>query len=249
MGRAITLISVLALVLALALGGLGPAYRFGAVDLSQAFGLMKMLTLPTLIAAGLAALAFVGALFKARGQAVLALVAALAAGAAGYAPVKMRSLAAANPFIHDITTDFENPPAIVAAANLPRKNPPAYVGAEMVGETGKTVSQSQSDAFPDIKPLSVGADVSATAAAARDILRSMKMETLAETPGDGGAMSIEAAYTSQWFGFKDDFVVRLTPEGAGTRIDVRSKSRVGGSDLGANAARTRKFLAAMDAAL
>ena len=48
--------------------------------------------------------------------------------------------------------------------------------------------------------------------------------------------------TSFWFGFKDDFIVRLTPVGKGmTRIDIRSKSRVGGSDLGANAARVREF--------
>jgi len=77
MGKIITLISIAALVLALLLGGLGPAYRFGVLDLAQAFNFMKMLTLPALIAAGVAGLAFVGALLKARGQAVIALVAAL----------------------------------------------------------------------------------------------------------------------------------------------------------------------------
>ena len=48
---------------------------------------------------------------------------------------------------------------------------------------------------------------------------------------------------STWFGFKDDIVVRVRPEGAGSRVDVRSMSRVGLSDLGANAARVRAFLA------
>lgn len=44
------------------------------------------------------------------------------------------------------------------------------------------------------------------------------------------------------FGFKDDVVIRITPAGNGSRIDVRSVSRVGRSDLGANAKRIRKFL-------
>lgn len=249
MGRIIALISIAALVLAAFLGGLGPAYRFQILDLGQAFNFMKMLTLPTLIAAGAAGLGFIAALVKARGQAALALVAALAAGAAGYSPLKMRALVEANPVIHDITTDFDDPPAIVAAASLPRRNPPAYAGAEMVRDTGKTVAEAQREAFPDIRPLSVSADVATAAAAARKTLKSMNMEILAETPSGDGALTIEAVFTSLWFGFKDDFIVRLAPEAGGTRIDVRSKSRVGGSDLGANAARTRKFMAAMDAAL
>ncbi|NWG71832.1 MAG: DUF1499 domain-containing protein [Parvularculaceae bacterium] len=249
MHRAIILVSIIALVLAAALAGLGPAYRADVIDLSQAFGVMRVLALPTLIAAGLAAIAFVGALLTARSHAGIALVADLAAGIAGYAPIKMRSLAEANPRIHDITTDFENPSAIVAAADLPRRNPPAYAGGDMVGETGKSVADSQRAAFPDIKPLIVGADVPGTAAKAREVLKSMRMEVLAESRPEDGGLVIEAVLTTLWFGFKDDFIVRLAPAEGGTRIDVRSKSRVGGSDLGANAARVRKFLAAMDAAL
>jgi uncharacterized protein (DUF1499 family) len=53
---------------------------------------------------------------------------------------------------------------------------------------------------------------------------------------------IEATYTTYWFGFKDDMVVRITPEKTGSRIDVRSVSRVGVSDVGTNAKRIRRFL-------
>ena len=60
---------------------------------------------------------------------------------------------------------------------------------------------------------------------------------------DSAAGRIEATATTRWFGFKDDVVVRIRPEGAGSRVDVRSMSRVGVSDLGANAARVREFLA------
>ncbi|MFB3106560.1 MAG: DUF1499 domain-containing protein [Pseudomonadales bacterium] len=53
---------------------------------------------------------------------------------------------------------------------------------------------------------------------------------------------IEATATTFWFGFKDDMVVRIRPSGAGSVIDVRSVSRVGMSDLGANARRIGEFL-------
>ena len=60
---------------------------------------------------------------------------------------------------------------------------------------------------------------------------------------------IEATDTTFWYGFKDDVVIRIRPsEGGGSVLDVRSISRVGGSDIGANAARIRKFLAIMGAA-
>jgi uncharacterized protein (DUF1499 family) len=60
---------------------------------------------------------------------------------------------------------------------------------------------------------------------------------------------IEATATTFWFGFKDDVVIRLRPEAGGTRVDVRSESRVGGSDVGANAARIRAYSAKLRQAM
>jgi uncharacterized protein (DUF1499 family) len=54
--------------------------------------------------------------------------------------------------------------------------------------------------------------------------------------------ALEAVATTRWFGFKDDIVVRVAAAGGGSRIDVRSRSRVGRSDLGANARRIQDFL-------
>ena len=56
---------------------------------------------------------------------------------------------------------------------------------------------------------------------------------------------IEATATTFWFGFMDDIVIRIRADGSGSRVDVRSESRVGVSDLGKNAERIAKFLAAM----
>jgi uncharacterized protein (DUF1499 family) len=53
---------------------------------------------------------------------------------------------------------------------------------------------------------------------------------------------VEATATTFWFGFKDDVIVRIVPVARGSRIDVRSVSRVGKSDLGTNANRIREFL-------
>ena len=67
-------------------------------------------------------------------------------------------------------------------------------------------------------------------------------EVSGSAPAEG---RIEAVDTTFFFGFKDDVVIRLRPTEGGTRVDVRSKSRVGVGDLGANAARIRRLLAAL----
>ena len=56
---------------------------------------------------------------------------------------------------------------------------------------------------------------------------------------------IEATATTFWFGFKDDVVIRIVPNGTGTRLDIRSESRIGTSDVGRNAQRIRAFRAAL----
>jgi uncharacterized protein (DUF1499 family) len=60
---------------------------------------------------------------------------------------------------------------------------------------------------------------------------------------DQAAGRIEATDRTFWFGFVDDIVIRVRPTDAGSRIDVRSVSRVGVSDIGTNAARVRAYLA------
>ncbi len=68
----------------------------------------------------------------------------------------------------------------------------------------------------------------------------------AAEPSEG---RIEASATSAWFGFVDDVVIRVAESAQGTRVDMRSKSRVGRSDLGANAKRIEAFLADLDVAV
>lgn len=252
------LIIFLAALVAIFLGGTilfaAPGVRLGLWEYSKAFEIYRLAAglkeiagavslSPVFTAAALSLIGGLAAFFTRRGGlGVFALIAALIAGGAGMIPVKMREMAQANPFIHDITTDFENPPAIVAGADFDRVNPPEYVGDEQVRNSKMTIAEAQRQAFPDIQPMTVDAGVEETAEKVRRIVDDMNMDVLQEAPTENGWV-IEAAYTSMWFGFIDDFVVRLTDEGGATRVDIRSKSRVGGSDLGANAKRVQEFVA------
>ena len=243
----IWLISLAAIGLALALAFSGPGTRLGFWEYGDGLGLIRKLALPVMIAAAASAAAFVLALFTARKLALIPLIAAVMAGVAAMVPLKMKEAVAANPFIHDITTDFDDPPAIVTAANEARKNPPHYVGDEPAPRSELTTAEAQREAFPDIKTLYTDKSVEDAAAIAASIVGDMNMKLLSNG-AVGDDWVIEAAYTSLWFGFVDDFVVRIRAEGDGAIVDVRSKSRVGGSDLGANAARVRAFMTKFEAA-
>ena len=74
---------------------------------------------------------------------------------------------------------------------------------------------------------------------ALNLARAAGWEIVAAVPEDN---RIEAVATTDWFGFKDDVVIRIAAAGGGSRVDMRSASRVGRSDLGTNARRIREFL-------
>lgn len=143
------------------------------------------------------------------------------------------------PPIHDITTDPANPPAFVAL--LPERakapNGAAYGGAE--------VAAQQLQAYTDITAYVVAADPARVFDAALASAEEMGWDIVA---AERKAGRIEATDTSAWWGFKDDIAIRVarTTEG-NARVDVRSVSRVGESDLGKNAERVRNYLAALRA--
>jgi uncharacterized protein (DUF1499 family) len=144
------------------------------------------------------------------------------------------------PLIHDITTDTENPPQFVALREVRLQAPN---GAEY---GGAKVAEAQKAAYPDIKPVLL-VDVPPPAAFERALnaARSMGWEIVA---AEREQRRIEATATTFWFRFKDDVVIRIAADGTtGSRLDIRSTSRVGISDLGANARRIREFLKKFEA--
>ena len=104
---------------------------------------------------------------------------------------------------------------------------------------GLSYTELQQRFYPDITPLIVAQPPAQMFPQALAAAQEMGWEVVDANERAG---RIEATATTFWFGFKDDVVVRLTPAGAGSRIDVRSVSRVGVSDLGANAQRVRAYL-------
>jgi uncharacterized protein (DUF1499 family) len=137
------------------------------------------------------------------------------------------------PPIHDITTDTEDPPAFVAVLPLRKDSPNTveYAGAELAAQ--------QKKGYPDLAPAILPMPQRAAFELALDVARRSGWEIVAAAPGDN---RIEATATTDWFGFKDDIVIRIKPKDTGSRVDVRSVSRVGRSDLGTNARRIREYL-------
>lgn len=145
------------------------------------------------------------------------------------------------PGIHDISTDTDNPPAFVAVLPLravDAQNPPEYSGPE--------AAAAQKAAFPDLKPLLVSQPANVVFAAARDVVAD-KGWTLVEANEAEGR--IEATAETGWVRFKDDVVIRVQPGRDQTRIDVRSKSRVGRGDMGANARRVQDYIDSLQSRL
>ena len=210
----------------------GPATRLGLWDWRMGLTLLRW---AFYVGAAVAAVALALLVIpRTRGmrpsRLALALVLALVAAGPG---VALQARARSVPPIHDITTDVREPPAFVALAAQRRASPNGldYGGAE--------IAAAQQKAYPDIQSR-IAADPPAKAfERALEAARTMGWEIVAS---DASAGRIEATATTAWFGFKDDVVVRVRPEGAGSRIDVRSVSRVGRSDVGANAARIRAYL-------
>ncbi len=140
------------------------------------------------------------------------------------------------PSIHDVTTDMNDPPQFVAIMPL-RKNAinPATYG-------GSSVAARQQAAYPQVRPLVLPLAPSQAFPRALEEARSMGWTIVDADPAAG---RIEATAETFWFGFKDDIVVRIRPDGEGSRIDVRSVSRVGLNDRGTNARRVMKYLVAL----
>jgi uncharacterized protein (DUF1499 family) len=218
-------------VVAAAASGLG--YRVGLWHFRAGFMILRVAFFTALAAAAisLAGLALSGGNRSAVIPALAGLVIALAFA---YVPWQWKQTVDALPFIHDITTDTDNPPQFVAAANLRKEgeHPVAYDGPE--------VAAQQKQAYPDLAPAVFPAPQDTVFNAARRAIEAMGMKL---SDADPAAGRLEATQTSFWFGFTDDMVVRIVDTGQGTRVDVRSKSRVGRSDIGQNAKRIRTFLA------
>lgn len=222
----------LALLALLVLVMSGAGTKMGLWDFRTGFRMLKWAAYIG-IAAMVASLALL-AILRPQGRVLGLLVVSAIVGLTVFVlPWQWRRTASTVPPIHDITTDLGNPPAFEAILPLRANasNPAEYGGPE--------VAAQQRAGYPDIAPLFLDVSIGAAFQHALDAARGMGWEIVT---ADSSRGRIEAVATTRWFGFKDDVVVRIEQDGSRARVDVRSVSRVGGSDVGTNARRIRDFV-------
>ena len=228
----------LSLVAALMLLVSGPGNRFEWWGYRTAFGIMAWAAWTGVGGALVSLIMAAWTLHRGHRKASAIAFAGVLVGAAVFSfPMVMRSNAGAVPPIHDISTDTENPPELVAV--LPRRaglNTAVYGGPELAAQ--------QKKGYPDIAPLMLALAPAAAFERCLATARALGWDIVDAKPE---ALRFEATDTTVFFGFRDDVVVRITAVGTGSRVDVRSVSRVGRSDLGMNAKRIRGFLARLTA--
>ncbi len=137
------------------------------------------------------------------------------------------------PKIHDITTDWHQPPQFQA---VPHQRKATDNSLEYPGEG---VSKLQNISYPDIEPLDTAKSVQENLRIAIELAGELGWDVIASNKASG---LLEAVDTTLLWGFKDDIAIRVRETDRGSRIDLRSVSRVGLSDLGANAKRIQAFI-------
>ncbi|MEO8157536.1 MAG: DUF1499 domain-containing protein [Betaproteobacteria bacterium] len=234
----IGLLVALASVAAMVLSGIG--YRFDLYHFRTGFTILRWAFWFALAGAILSLAGLILTRGKPGRILIAALIGMVVGGAAVYVPWTWKQTLDALPYIHDITTDTANPPEFVAAARLrkPTDHPVSY--------DGKEVTEQQQKAYPDLATYTTSAPADRVFTAAQAAITAMGMRLV---DADAAQGRIEANQTSLLYGFTDDMVVRLVAGADGTKVDVRSKSRVGRSDLGQNAKRIRIFLQKLQANL
>jgi uncharacterized protein (DUF1499 family) len=200
----------------------GPGTRFELWSYRIGLTAFRWSAYVAIAAAVLAAIALALPAVRARGVA-MPMVALLVGLAALYPPLQFLKQASSVPRINDISTDTVDPPRYMTAQR-------PYPGAEF--------ARQQRAAYPDIAPLRLPVPPREAFAKAVAAAEAMGWEVVGR---DAQAGTIEAVDTTKWFGFKDDIAVRITAADSGSRVDIRSKSRVGRSDIGTNAQRIRRY--------
>ena len=144
------------------------------------------------------------------------------------------------PMINDITTDALDPPRFDVLARLRPRGTVEYAGLY--------AAELQRRAYPDIEPLSVKVPPKAAYDAAMAVMVRRKWRVVVDRPPQPPRRDgvIEAVARTAIMGFRDDVSLRVRPEDDGARIDVRSASRYGRHDFGANASRIRSLLEDID---
>jgi len=141
------------------------------------------------------------------------------------------------PRINDFSTNTDDPPVFVFATGLP-----ANAGRDMAYPA--EFQAIQRACCDDLHAARLPTPPDQTLRQAERVAAAMP--TWAVKKVDPASGTVEAVAESPLFGFQDDVVIRVRPDGSGSVVDVRSKSRDGKGDMGANAGRIRAYVAALE---
>ncbi|NRA84292.1 MAG: DUF1499 domain-containing protein [Gammaproteobacteria bacterium] len=172
---------------------------------------------------------------QAIGYAVCVIICALPLGNMLYTMSQVKSL----PFIHDISTDTVNPPLLLTASKL-RKT------ADNSTEYDPTNAKLQQQAYSDISAVYSNLTLAQTLSLAQASMIKLGYGDIVMNKQLG---QLEFSDQTFWFGFVDDVVIRVSREQQRVKIDIRSASRVGKSDIGKNAQRIRQIIAQLNSDL
>ena len=233
-----TVLLIAAIVAALVIGLMMFGARFGLWEPIVGFGLIRTYMNP--IAYGVISLGVVGLIYQLvmrnSSGAVKAGIASLI-GVALLSPMIYGQIKqpVRLPPIHDIATDTSNPPKFMVLddSRVGAKNTLVYGGAEVAALQKKT--------YPDIAPIQSNKSAPEAFAEALRVGNAMDWEIVAQDSND---LRFEASARTPIYRFVDDVVVVVTAVDSGSRIDIRSVSRIGRGDRGVNAARVREFIKA-----
>ena len=225
---------IVGVLAAVAGAGAGLSYRSDLLALREAFELLRWAAYGGAAGAALSIAGLVRTWPGSSRRGFWVAMLGLVTGAATFGlPYSHYRLAKKLPPIHDITTDTRTPPQFRAV--LPLRGD----AANSLEYGGEAVAAQQRDAYPDIRPLVTPLPHSRVFEAVLETAMRSRWEVVDSSPVAG---RLEAVDSTPWFGFRDDVVVRVTDQEGGTRVDVRSVSRVGVSDVGRNAQRIRNYL-------
>ena len=139
------------------------------------------------------------------------------------------------PRIHDISTDLQDPPVFTAAQQQRGS------GSNSL-DTAPETQALQAAAYPEVQTLRSALEYEVIFDKAVRVAMELGWEIYRQ---DRNAGVIEAVDTTAIMGFKDDIVIRVRTSADGSLVDLRSVSRVGLGDLGANARRINSFIERM----
>lgn len=221
-------------------------HRISLVPTPLAISIVGFVAAGAVVTLVLAAIAGLDIWVTGRQGAARVIVAATVALGLLSIPLAVWHVAKETPPINDITTDFTNPPPLETgpAGRSQRANPLTY--------PGDAFAEQQRAFYPDIQPIIISRSVEHTYDVVMQTLAKLRYRDLVSTPPSDESPDVGTVTfteTTPILGFTDDVTIRVEATNNGARIDLRSASRYGRNDFGANAKRLRTLLAAIVARL